>query len=104
MGLLGTTVDTHATVVSNGSGGSTIAPMSALADSYLYSRITPTAAACAGCHDDVYSEAHMEQNGGSFYIAQYLIGTSYENTESCPVCHKPGATADIDVVHGIPPQ
>ena len=86
-GLLGMTVDTHATAVSNGEGGSTVAPQSALADSSLYSRITPTAGACAGCHDDIYSKAHMEQNGASFYIIQSLIGTSGNTTESCSVCH-----------------
>ena len=32
LGLLGTTVDTHATVVSNGQGGTTVQPMSALTD------------------------------------------------------------------------
>ncbi len=100
-GLLGTTVDTHATVVAAGTG-KTISPIMALADSADYSRITPTASACSGCHDDVYSEAHMEQSGASFYITQALIGSTGATTESCPVCHKAGATADIGLVHDIP--
>jgi hypothetical protein len=104
LGLLGTTVDTHATVVSNGQGGTTVQPMSALTDSSLYSRITPTAAACSGCHDDGYAKAHMEQMGASFYIIQALINTSSDNFESCPVCHSPGRLADIDVVHNVPQQ
>lgn len=104
LGLLGTTVDTHATVVSNGQGGTMVQPASALANSALFSRITPTAAACSGCHDDVYAKAHMEQNGASFYIIQALIGTSSDNFEACPVCHAPGRTADIDVVHNVPQE
>jgi OmcA/MtrC family decaheme c-type cytochrome len=104
LGLLGTTVDTHATVVSNGQGGSMVAPTAALTNSSLYSRITPTAAACSGCHDDVYGKAHMEQMGASFYIIQGLINTSSDNFESCPVCHAPGKLADIDVVHNVPQQ
>ena len=100
-GLLGTTIDTHATVVSNGQGGSTVSPMAALSNSALFSRITPTAAACSGCHDDIYAKAHMEQNGASFYIIQALIGTNSDTTESCSVCHAPGRVADIDVVHNV---
>ena len=65
------------------------------------SRITPTAAACSGCHDDIYAKAHMEQNGASFYIIQALIGTNSDTTESCSVCHAPGRVADIDVVHNV---
>ena len=101
LSLLGTTVDTHATVLSNGHGGTTVQPTSALSNSALFSRITPTAAACSGCHDDVYSKAHMDQMGASFYTIQELIGASAENFESCPVCHEPGAIADIDVVHKV---
>ncbi|MEO8921261.1 MAG: OmcA/MtrC family decaheme c-type cytochrome [Caldimonas sp.] len=100
-GLLGTTIDTHATVVLNGSGGKTIAPAAALADSSLYSRITPTAAACSGCHDDVTSRSHMQQNGASFYITQSLIGSSASSTETCSVCHSAGAIADVKKVHGL---
>jgi OmcA/MtrC family decaheme c-type cytochrome len=101
LSLLGTTVDTHATVVSNGQGGATVQPTSALSNSALFSRITPTAAACSGCHDDVYSKAHMDQMGASFYTIQALIGATADNFESCPVCHEPGAIADIDVVHKV---
>ena len=100
-GLLGTTVDTHATQVATESGGKTISPIMALANGSLFSRISPTAAVCSTCHDDIYSKAHMAQNGGSFYTLQVDIDGSYGTTEACAVCHKPGAIADIDVVHGI---
>ena len=101
MGLLGSTVDTHATQVATESGGKAIFPAGALDNGALFSRISPTAAACSACHDDIYSKAHMAQNGGSFYTLQVDIDASYGTTESCPVCHERGALADIDVVHGI---
>lgn len=100
-GLLGTTVDTHATVVSNGSGGKTFTPPDALADSAAFSRISPTASACSACHNDSASRAHMEQNGGSFSIIQAAIGGTGATTEACAVCHKSGAIADVKFVHGI---
>jgi OmcA/MtrC family decaheme c-type cytochrome len=101
MGLLGTTVDTHATRVATASGGTAISPIMALANGSLFSRISPTAAVCSTCHDDVYSKAHMAQNGGSFYSLQVDIDGSLGTTESCSVCHRPGTIADVDVVHGI---
>jgi OmcA/MtrC family decaheme c-type cytochrome len=101
LGLLGTTVDTHATQVATESGGKAIFPPMALANGALFSRISPTASACSACHDDIYAKAHMAQNGGSFYSLQVDIDSTYGTTEACPVCHKRGAIADIDVVHGI---
>jgi OmcA/MtrC family decaheme c-type cytochrome len=103
-GLLGTTVDTHATQVSNGSGGKTASPATAVSDSSQFSRITPTAAACSACHDDSASHAHMEQNGASFSIMQAQIGGTSASTEACSVCHGSGAIADVNVVHGIAAQ
>lgn len=101
MGRLGTTVDTHATQVATESG-KTITPIMALANGSLFSRISPTAAACSACHNDVYAKAHMEQSGASFSILQTLIDSSGLTTESCVICHESGAVADIDVVHNIP--
>lgn len=98
-GLLGTTVDTHATEVSNGSGGKIIFPLSALQDVADYSRITPTAAACSSCHDDAQAKAHMTQNGAAFGAIQSQIGSAY--IESCSVCHGPGAVADVAKEHGL---
>jgi hypothetical protein len=43
----------------------------------------------------------MDQMGASFYTIQALIGESSDNFEACPVCHEPGAIADIDVVHNV---
>ncbi|MDE2150202.1 MAG: OmcA/MtrC family decaheme c-type cytochrome [Gammaproteobacteria bacterium] len=98
-GLLGTTVDTHATEVANGSGGKMISPQSALQDVAAYSRITPIAAACSACHADAQARAHMMQNGGSFGATQSQIGTAF--VESCSVCHEPGAIADVAKEHGL---
>lgn len=101
LGLLGTTVDTHATQVATESGGKAIMPVMALANGSLFSRISPTTAVCSTCHDGIYSKAHMAQSGGSFYSLQVDIDSTYGTTEACPVCHKPGALADIDLVHGL---
>lgn len=67
---------------------------------------TPTASSCVDCHTSLYAMAHMEQNGallsnpavpiGTFWSNRSDLGTTYE---SCAVCHGPGKTADLDVVH-----
>lgn len=59
--------------------------------------ISPTAAACVACHDSALAEAHMKQNGGSLFITR-IAATS--NFETCVLCHGPGRTADVDMVHG----
>ena len=67
---------------------------------------SPTASSCVYCHTSLYAMAHMEQNGallsepslplGTFWSNRSDLGTTYE---SCAVCHGPGKTADLDVVH-----
>ena len=58
---------------------------------------TPVAAACGACHDSAVSTAHMESAGGA------VIGGDFDDAdaavESCDVCHRSGAIADVDVVH-----
>jgi OmcA/MtrC family decaheme c-type cytochrome len=64
---------------------------------------TPTASSCFGCHTSVLSMSHMEQNGAKLSMASGLYWTNRvdlgENFEACAVCHGPGKTADIDLVH-----
>ena len=64
---------------------------------------SPNAAACIGCHTDEAALAHMEVTGGQisvpsgiFWTNRSLLGTA---VESCSVCHGPGKSADIRVLH-----
>jgi OmcA/MtrC family decaheme c-type cytochrome len=60
--------------------------------------ITPISAVCSSCHDDATAAAHMEQNGGDFSATAASIGSG-ASTETCVICHSPGAVADLEVVH-----
>lgn len=98
-GVLGTTVDTHATVAIAKASGTT-SFFGNVADTANYDRITPTAAPCSACHDDALSKAHMQQNGASFDITQSLINSG-ATTETCAVCHGPGRVEDVAKVHAV---
>lgn len=93
-GVLGTTINTGAT----SAGGGTF--YGSLTDSTTYLRITPTASACSACHDDSLAKAHMQQNGASFSITQALINSG-STTETCALCHGPGAVEDVLAVHQV---
>ena len=65
---------------------------------------------CVSCHDGVNSatgidaKTHMQQNGGSFYVARntlYKTGstTALQNNETCMLCHVTGGVADIKAMH-----
>ena len=58
---------------------------------------SPTAAVCSSCHDSDIAMAHMESAGGSHFSADKQL--ILDNVETCSVCHGPGKTADVDVVH-----
>ncbi len=57
--------------------------------------ISQSAASCVSCHDGALSIAHMKHNGG--YFGDRI---SYNTTETCVICHGPGRSADVTVVHG----
>jgi OmcA/MtrC family decaheme c-type cytochrome len=63
-------------------------------------KITPTAAACSGCHDRSSAANHMVQTGGaSFSTLQKNIGHTVN--ERCINCHGPGRSKDVRRVHEI---
>lgn len=62
--------------------------------------ITPAAAVCSSCHDTSLAKGHMEQNGADFTATAASI-SSGASTEACAICHGPGRTADVDVMHNL---
>ncbi len=65
--------------------------------------VSPTVAACTGCHDSALAISHMKVNGGAFYETRTATGLvppySAPRTEQCMVCHSTGKIADTKVVH-----
>ncbi len=64
-------------------------------------RISPTAAACSGCHDSQVAKSHMTLLGGAVFdqTQAYITSMMNGNFESCSVCHGPGKLADVETVH-----
>jgi OmcA/MtrC family decaheme c-type cytochrome len=66
--------------------------------------ISPNAAVCSGCHNhqDNLARNHMTQNGADFAATKMEDGAlSSASTETCQLCHGPGASADTAVMHGV---
>lgn len=95
-GVLATTIDT-----ADGRATKGAATAGELEDPSDDLNISPTAAVCSACHDTLLAQAHMEQNGGAFSIAQADVGAFAATTETCAVCHGPGRDADLARVHGL---
>jgi OmcA/MtrC family decaheme c-type cytochrome len=60
----------------------------AVLDPTLYTRYAPNTAACGSCHDSDEAKAHFNLN------TSFGLGA-----ESCSVCHGPGRSEDVAVVH-----
>lgn len=58
--------------------------------------MSPITAACAACHDSPTYLEHMRQMGGTFYGTRT---SALAKTETCLLCHGPGAAAAIADVH-----
>jgi OmcA/MtrC family decaheme c-type cytochrome len=64
--------------------------------------ISPNAAVCSGCHTDDLARNHMIQNGGDFAAGKDETGALISTAnETCQLCHGPGASADVGIMHGV---
>ena len=62
--------------------------------------ISPTAAVCSSCHDSLLARSHMEMPGGAqFDATQADISSGVPGIETCALCHGPGRSSDVEVVH-----
>ena len=64
--------------------------------------ISPNSAVCSSCHTSDLARSHMEQNGGDFNATKDETGALISSgNETCQLCHGPGASADVGVMHGV---
>ncbi len=64
--------------------------------------ISPNTSICSTCHTNTLAAEHMKQNGGDFAATKMADGTlSSSGVETCVLCHGPGRSADVGVVHGV---
>jgi len=64
--------------------------------------ISPNSAVCSSCHMDSLAMNHMLQNGGDFDADKDENGVLISSSsETCELCHGPGASADTREAHGI---
>jgi OmcA/MtrC family decaheme c-type cytochrome len=64
--------------------------------------ISPNTAVCSACHVSSTATAHMTQNGGDFAAGKAADGSLISSgVETCGLCHGPGRSADVKVVHRV---
>lgn len=64
--------------------------------------ISPNAAVCSSCHTGTTARQHMIQNGANFGATKTVSGALVSSsTETCALCHGPGAVADVAKVHDL---
>jgi OmcA/MtrC family decaheme c-type cytochrome len=61
--------------------------------------LSPMTTACAACHDSTTAINHMKANGGQFYTPRSTVLSLGAPQEQCLICHGPGRTAAIGLVH-----
>jgi OmcA/MtrC family decaheme c-type cytochrome len=64
--------------------------------------ISPNTSVCSSCHASDLAKNHMIQNGGDFAAGKDETGAIVSSgNETCQLCHGPGASADVGVLHGV---
>jgi OmcA/MtrC family decaheme c-type cytochrome len=64
--------------------------------------ISPNTSVCSSCHTSDLAKNHMVQNGGDFMAGKDETGALLSSgAETCQLCHGPGASADVGVLHGV---
>jgi OmcA/MtrC family decaheme c-type cytochrome len=64
--------------------------------------VSPNAAVCSACHIEPLDILHMELNGGDFNATKAADSTLISSEiESCVICHGPGRSTDVKVVHEV---
>ncbi|NOR66633.1 MAG: OmcA/MtrC family decaheme c-type cytochrome, partial [Woeseiaceae bacterium] len=64
--------------------------------------VSPNAAVCSACHIEPLDILHMELNGGDFNATKAADSTLVSSEiESCVICHGPGRSTDVKVVHKV---
>lgn len=64
--------------------------------------VSPNTSACAGCHKSALAAEHMKQNGGDFEAGKAADSSLISaGVETCELCHGPGRTSDVKVMHRI---
>jgi OmcA/MtrC family decaheme c-type cytochrome len=64
--------------------------------------VSPNTSACSGCHVSSLATEHMKQNGGDFAATKAADSSLISSgVETCQLCHGPGRSSDVKVIHGI---
>jgi OmcA/MtrC family decaheme c-type cytochrome len=64
--------------------------------------ISPNTAVCSTCHVSSTAAQHMVQNGGDFEAGKAADSSLVSSgVETCELCHGPGRTSDVKVVHDV---
>ncbi|MBT8107707.1 MAG: OmcA/MtrC family decaheme c-type cytochrome [Gammaproteobacteria bacterium] len=64
--------------------------------------ISPNSSVCSSCHVTDLAKNHMIQNGGDFDADKNADSVMISSgVETCQLCHGPGASADVGVMHGV---
>ena len=64
--------------------------------------VSPNSAVCSSCHVSSLAANHMIQNGGDFNATKDADSNLVSSgVETCQLCHGPGSSADVAVMHGV---
>lgn len=64
--------------------------------------VSPNSAVCSTCHLSELAKQHMIQNGGDFDARKAADSSLISGgVETCALCHGPGGSSDVKVVHGV---